>query len=243
MADEEMNTTQTTAPVNTEVASLQAELDTLRNHNRELLSDLGQKKVSLSQYAELGGVDDVRTKLSELNKKADGKNDVDTIKSEYQRQLEEKDTALNTLRSGMLNDKVESLLDEAIREQKGFADLLKPVLKDRVRADLDAAGQLKVTILDKNGNPKLIDNGKDATIADLVAEYKTNEIYSRAFDGTGITGTGTRNSSGSTGGSGNPYDKNGDSYNVSAGMQLFKENPAHAKQLMVEAGFPVPQGL
>lgn len=251
MAQENAETTSnenvSTETENTEapVDDTQAELEKLRAKNQELLSELGEKRSTLRSYQNLGDPDTLAEQLKTVNKVSKEKektdNTLDQVKSEYQKQLEEKDNQLNNLKSSIVQQRVENELDAAIREAKGYPELLKPIMKSRVQGQLDENGDVQISVLNSKGHPMLVGNGSDAGIQDLVEEYKNSETYSRAFQGSGRTGTGTRQNKGGTT-EGNPFDRNSDSYNVTEGMKLYKENPEKAKQLMKEAGFPMPGG-
>jgi hypothetical protein len=56
-----------------------------------------------------------------------------------------------------------------------------------------------VVVVDAKGDPRVNGKGEPLTIADLIEEMKANEIYGRAFEGSGQSGSGTRPNNGLAG--------------------------------------------
>lgn len=78
----------------------------------------------------------------------------------------------------------------ALAEAKGSVDLLLPhVLKNTRTVEKD--GKFAVEVIDAEGNVRIADGkGTPMDLKGLVAEMRQSEVYSRAFEGDGQSGTG-----------------------------------------------------
>lgn len=103
-----------------------------------------------------------------------------------------------------LTKTVESLLIDsaataAIAEAKGSVDLLLPHVRAHTRVK-EVDGNMVVEVLDKDGNVKIADaKGTPQDIKGLIAEMKASDIYSRAFEASGQSGSGKQPNNGSGG--------------------------------------------
>jgi hypothetical protein len=63
---------------------------------------------------------------------------------------------------------------------------------------IEEDGDFKVQVVDASGNPRVNGKGEFLSIADLVGEMRQSEVFGRAFEPTGTTGSGaaTRPASG-----------------------------------------------
>lgn len=203
----------------------------------ELLEEVKTTKAKVQQYSELGDLESVKTKLQLANDAQDAINkakleeakktgDYSALEAHLKKELAEKEDKINTFKTKAVNAKLDSDLTSAITEAKGTPELLKPVLKNRVKAELNDDGEIVSTVLDANGQPMFVD-GKPAQIKDLISEFKANDIYGRAFEGTGASGSGTRASNVRT--SGVQLDPSKSDYSVSKAMEYYKANPQALK--------------
>lgn len=124
-------------------------------------------------------------------------------------QLLEKHTGEITTRDeriSHLTRTVEGLLIDnaataAIAEAKGSVDLLLPHVRAHTRVK-ETDGKFTVEVIDKDGNVKIADaKGAPQDIKGLIAEMKASEIFGRAFEASGNTGSGKlpNNGAGGTG--------------------------------------------
>jgi hypothetical protein len=82
-----------------------------------------------------------------------------------------------------------------IAAEGGVPDLLLPHVQRYVRTDEN----YNPIVVDAGGTPRLDTNGNPLTIRALIQEMKTSEIFGRAFNGSGHTGSGTQPGSGTGG--------------------------------------------
>jgi hypothetical protein len=209
----------------------------------ELLSQIANYKSTLSKVDELGGIETL-TQAQQARLEAErarqaalaASGDVEAIKKQYSDQLSNKDQELTALRQSILDEKVTSKLSSAIREAKGVPELLEPHLKSRIRSEL-VDGKVQITVLTSAGTPMINSDGKDATVADLLNEFRSSPIFQRAFEAPIASGTGARASSGAPT-SNNPW--NPASKNITQQMQMYRQDPATAKRLAAEHGVTLP---
>ena len=103
------------------------------------------------------------------------------------KKLEEK---LAQLTKSLEEAMIVSVATQALTEQKGSARLLMPHIRQQTRL-CEADGRYIVEVLGPDGNPRLTgSDGHTMTIAELVAEMKTQNDFASAFEGTGATGSG-----------------------------------------------------
>lgn len=111
--------------------------------------------------------------------------------------LEEK---LNNLTSSLEDAMIISVASQELAKEKGSVRLLMPHIRQQTRLR-EADGRFVVEVMGEDGTPRLTgSDGHPMSIAELVAEMKTQDDFTSAFEGTGASGTGA------TGG-GNPPKK------------------------------------
>lgn len=166
---------------------------------------LGEMSTLKEKVKSVGNVDELRSKAEERdtfekqleeykNKASQGDEKYDQLKQSFEQKLEEERKAAQTIKEQFKNSKLDSLVTSAISKHKGVPELLKPVVQSRIKAEFNETGDVDVTVLDKNGKPYYKD-GEEATVENIVEELKSDELYRRAFDGTGSSGSGTRQTS------------------------------------------------
>ena len=105
-----------------------------------------------------------------------------------------------------LSGTIDNLLREqrattALAEAKGAVELLLPhVLKNTRTVEKD--GKFEVEVIDSEGNVRIDGKGNNMSIKDLVAEMRQSEVFGRAFEASGVNGTGKAPTNGSGGGPG-----------------------------------------
>lgn len=155
---------------------------------------------------------------------------VETVKTHFTGLLSAKEKELNDLRMSILNEKVTNKLITAIREGDAVPELLEPHLRGRIKADM-VEGKLKVSILTANGMPMVVD-GKDASLKDLLAEFKANPTFQPAFKAPAAGGSGSRETQGLSGS--NPWAKA--TFNVTEQMKLYRTDKAAAIRMAAQHG-------
>lgn len=162
---------------------------------------LGEKKAlqtKLDEYDALGGLEALKA-VPELDKTVKTKT---TAEATYAEQVKELQKQLNELKHQSINEKLNTKLYKEIKDADGVPELLETHVKARLTHSLDAAGNLKVTVLDKNGVELFVD-GKEACVKDLLTEFKQHPTLARAFNAPALNGAGTKQSNG--GGKLNPF--------------------------------------
>jgi hypothetical protein len=222
-------------------AAIEAAKAPLVTNRDKVLADLAAKNARLKQYDELGGLETLtaaqqaRAEAAEAARlAAETSTNAETVKKHYSEQLSAKDQELIALRTSVLEEKVGGKLSAAIREAKGVPELLEPHLRNRVKAEL-VGGKVQITVLTAAGAPMLKDNGADATMADLIAEFKANAIYGRAFEAPQASGAGGKADAGTQ--RVNPFAKA--TQNVTEQSRLYRQDKALAIRLAAEAGVTI----
>jgi hypothetical protein len=108
---------------------------------------------------------------------------------------------LNTLKSTLeTKDKalakhlVDSAAVNAIAAAKGVPELLLPHIRSAVKV-IEENGDYAVRVVDSTGSPRVNGKGEFLSIKDLVSEMRQSEVFGRAFDGSGASGSGAQTSS------------------------------------------------
>lgn len=103
-------------------------------------------------------------------------------------ELKAKDEKLSTVESRLRAEIVDKAAVAAIAAAKGVPELLLPHVQRHVKVDEN----YNVQVVDAKGDPRVNGKGEPLTISDLVDEMKQTEIFGRAFEGSGHSGSGTR---------------------------------------------------
>jgi len=122
---------------------------------------------------------------------------------------------------------VDAQLTAAISSHRGVPDILKPLLERHVKVE-EVDGDFQVRVVDPTtGKVRMKDASTAYSVEDLVVELKGNEKFSRVFDGSGVSGAGSSNST-STPALNGTYTKLSD-------FKSFEEKDAYIKKFGVEA--------
>lgn len=106
--------------------------------------------------------------------------------------IEEKDKLAASLRSSLERHLVDANATAAIASLKGVPELLLPHVRQHIKVVEDENGQFQVTVVDAKGGPRVNGKGEPLSISEFVGEMQQSDIYSRAFEGVGSSGSGTR---------------------------------------------------
>lgn len=195
----------------------------------ELLGELTTHKEKARKYEELGDYDTLAQALAKLKEGKgnddDNKNNnkgFEELERHLRGELQSKEDKLNQFKNKFVADNVQSQLTQAIVSAKGVPELLGPVLKGRIEAAFDDEKGIVITVLGKDGK-KMYKNGEAATIEDLINEIKADDVYGRAFEGSGASGSGTRASDGKA--NGVILDPKDPNYSLAKAMAYYKRHP------------------
>lgn len=203
----------------------------LLNKRDDLLSEVKTLKGKLSTFdsVDIDGLKEKASKADELESKLKGLSKSDEKYDELKRSLEEQLTLERQKHEKFVNQYTEQAVDsritQAISRNSGIPELLKPIVKSRVKPVLSESGDVSMEVLSQDGKPYFV-NGKEATVDDIVNELKNDEIYARAFNGSGASGTGTRKSNATSGGV--VLDPDDPNYSLTKAMEYKKNNPQAA---------------
>jgi len=160
--------------------------------------DPDKAREALAKLAELSEIDPKK----EADKLAQVK--VDAIKAQllesHSKDIKARDEALSTYRSQIEKLLVDSAATAALAEAKGSVDLLLPHIRNAARV-VEKDGVFAVEIVSPDGAPKVNAKGDNMSIKELVAEMRQSDVFGRAFEASGNSGTGKGPSNG-TGGTG-----------------------------------------
>jgi hypothetical protein len=236
------------------VAGLSLEnVDGLKNALTTTKSELSEAKEALKSFDGLklkpSVIKDKLTKLERLEK-IDPETEAGRLAEEkinarleevnrgHSREVEKRDRRERTLMSQVEKLLIDNQAAAAIAKHKGTPELLIPVLRPRLKVE-EEDGQFSVKVLDEKGGQEFaIRDSKavPATIEDLVAKFKADPIYGRAFEGSGQSGTGSdpnRSGGNNPTGAKNPWLK--ESWSVTEQMRLLGTNPQLAAAFQAQA--------
>ena len=84
---------------------------------------------------------------------------------------------------------VDSAAVTAIASAKGVPELLLPHVRSAVKV-IEENGDYHVRVVDSTGNPRVNAKGDFLSIADLVGEMRSSDVFGRAFESSGANGGG-----------------------------------------------------
>lgn len=120
------------------------------------------------------------------------------MNEKHQTELKSREDKIAAMQSTLERHLIDATATAAIAAEKGVPDLLLPHVQRHVRV-VDEDGEFAVKVVDARGDPRVDAKGEPLTIADLVKEMKASEIFGRAFEASGNTGSGKQPGSGSGG--------------------------------------------
>lgn len=179
------------------------DVTSLRNamqHAKRERDDAKRKAQQIDKWDRLGKSPDEIEQLLEAQRKAEEDRakkagEFDSLKAQmvekHQGELKAREDAVAKMRASLESHLVDASATRAIAEAKGIPALLLPHVKARIKVD-EKDGDYVVKVLTADGRDAVKDGGgTPMTIADLIAEFKQSDIFGRAFEGTGRTGSGT----------------------------------------------------
>jgi hypothetical protein len=197
-----------------DVTSLRSALEHERTQRREAKEALKEFEEIRDELKALGEEGDLKTIVANRRKAkedADRKaGDFDKVKEQLVREHEKVVAKLNGRVEKLLATVEELTIDaEATRlitEAKGSVPLLLPVVKAQAKAKENEQGKFVPVVFDANGTPRISDaHGTPMGIKGLIEELRTSQEYGRAFEGSGVGGSGAPAQGGSGGAGGKQY--------------------------------------
>ncbi len=136
------------------------------------------------EIAELLQAQEARA-LTEAEKKGEWDKIKAQMNTAHETALKAKDETIGAMRRRLEAELVDAKATAAIAAAKGVPELLLPIVQRFVKVDEDFHVQIVAA-----GTPRVNGAGEPLSIADLITEMKATELYGRAFEGSGHTGSG-----------------------------------------------------
>lgn len=124
--------------------------------------------------------------LSEAERKGEWDKLRAQMNEKHEAALRGKDETISAMRARLNAELVDAKAVAAIAAAKGVPELLLPHVQRHVKVD----DEFNVHVVDAKGDPRVGAKGEPLTIADLVAEMRQSEVFGRAFEGSGQSGSG-----------------------------------------------------
>jgi hypothetical protein len=115
----------------------------------------------------------------------------DQMNTQHATALKAKDDQIAGMKKAIERHLVDAQATAAIATAKGSADLLLPHVQRHVRV-IEENGDYSVRVVDAKGDPRVNGKGEPLSISDLVGEMRQSDVYGRAFEGSGQSGSGTQ---------------------------------------------------
>ena len=104
--------------------------------------------------------------------------------------LASRETELNNMKRSLERHLSEAQATAAIAKHKGVPTLLLPHVLKHVKVE-EQDGNYSIKVVDDKGDPKVDAKGNPLSVEEFVGELRSNEVFSRAFDGNGQSGGGS----------------------------------------------------
>lgn len=159
-----------------------------------------QAQKQASAWAQLGKTPEEIQQLVEAQRKAEEDKALkggewEKLKAQMLEQTakerEKLETALKAKDSAIERYLIDAQATAAISEMKGVPALLLPHVKAAVKV-IEDGGEFVTRVIDAQGNPRVNAKGEFLSIKDLVSEMRQSEIFGRAFEATGTSGSGAQ---------------------------------------------------
>lgn len=130
-----------------------------------------------------------KSKEQEALKKGDAEKIIAQMNEKHGREVSELKSQLEQKDKFVRDYVIESAATAAIANMKGVAKLLLPHVKAALSVETDD-GKIHVRVLGNGGEPRVNSKGEYMTAEEYVAELRNDDIFSRAFEGEGTSGSG-----------------------------------------------------
>lgn len=145
--------------------------------------------VDLDEYKELRKLKD-EAERKKLETAGEWDKLKEQIASQHKQELDKRQQREGQLLSQIQKLIVDNVATSAIAAAKGEPELLLPHIRSRT-AVIEEDGEFTVRVLNNKKEPRVNADGEYMTISDLISEMRNDNIFSRAFDGSGASGGGT----------------------------------------------------
>jgi len=171
----------------------------LKRSLRDANKEAAERRRLLEGWKKVGKTPDEIQELLEAHRVAEEEKhkkagDWDKLREQmneaHAKALKEKDAALDKMKASLENHLVVAEATRALSEAKGSPALLLPHVRASVRV-VEKDGQFGVQVVDAKGDLRVNSKGDPISIPDLVSEMRESEVFGRAFDGSGRSGSGT----------------------------------------------------
>lgn len=153
----------------------------------EVLEPLGFKSIDEAQET-------INALKEQLEKAGDGKINLDKMRADMQKRLDEalanKDKEIEGMSASLQRYLVEKEAVNAITQAKGIPDLLLPHIRNQTKVVRDG-DDFVVRVVDNDGEFRGDGKGGFMGIGDLVTELKSHQAFGRAFESEAPRGGGS----------------------------------------------------
>ena len=118
------------------------------------------------------------------------------MNDQFAKEKEKLQSALTAKERAIEKHLIDAQATAAIAELKGVPALLLPHVKASVKV-IEEDGEYSVRVVGPDGNPRVNAQGDYLSIKDLVSEMRQSDIFGRAFEASGTSGSGTSSAKGS----------------------------------------------
>jgi hypothetical protein len=173
--------------------------------SRREADEARKSRIDPTQYAAVGqllglegddaaSADAIRTAVEKtISESKDGKVNWDKMKQSleqgYKKQIEGKDSELQTMNKTLQKYLVSNAAVSAIAANKGVPELLLPHITSQTKV-VKEGDEYVVRVVDAAGDPRGNASGGFMTVEDLVKEMKSSAVFGRAFESESKSGTG-----------------------------------------------------
>lgn len=114
------------------------------------------------------------------------------LQAEFDEKIKPYEAENISLKSALIQDKVDTLATQAITAANGSVELLMPIIKGKTKAEF-IDGKVVVSVVGDDGKPRIKDHVNNVMLGvdDLVAELRSNDAYGGAFKANGGGSGGT----------------------------------------------------
>lgn len=174
----------------TEIGGLKSALQKERERAKQL-----EKLAKAAEGIDLEEYQTLKTEAeSRAQKDAEKKGEWDKLRAQmlekHQTELKTREEKVGLMRTALESYLVDAGATQELAAAKGVPGLLLPHVKSQVKV-IEEDGSFQVRVVNAKGEPRVNGDGQFMTIKDLVSEMRQSEIYARAFEGSGASGSGT----------------------------------------------------
>lgn len=188
-------------------------LSTARADKKTASDESAKRRVALRAYDEIfdmldldeesRNADSLKEKINEFVDGAkNGKElkiNLDKMKAEMSKkhsgELSDKDKVISEITGALSDHLIGDVATRELTNQKGAVDLLMPHVRSHASVVKTDSGKYRVNVIDGEGEVRFNGAGETMGISDLVAEMKSDERFSRAFESETPGGSGSKQSS------------------------------------------------